>query len=228
MFNQLIELCTSRNGLYWLVFGSDLSIALAYFAIPITMAIVLRNHKNDIPYPWLWTLFVTFIVACGLTHAAHVLSVVTGAEYLTVHAAIGLFCAFTSVGTAIAFAFVLPQIRLLPSPAKQRTELASLVAKRTAEKDKLIREINHRVGNQIQIMQSMVSLEERSAKSEESISILNRLKRELDKMAHEHFQYSQSDYLGIGVGEVDGSITPVSDASVPDARSLFSRGILEG
>lgn len=226
MFNQLIELCTSRTGLYWLVFGSDLSIALAYFAIPITMAIVLRNHKNDIPYPWLWTLFVTFIVACGLTHAAHVLSVVTDAEYLNVHAAIGLFCAFTSVGTAIAFAFVLPQIRLLPSPAKQRAELARLVAIRTAEKDQLIREINHRVGNQLQVMQSMVSLEERSTKSEDSLSVLARLKRELDKMAHEHFESSQADYIGMGVGEIDGSITPVSAASEPNAKSLFSRGIL--
>lgn len=65
MLNQLIELCTSRTGLYWLILGSDLSIALAYFAIPLTMAIVLRNRRDDILYPWLWTLFVTFIVACG-------------------------------------------------------------------------------------------------------------------------------------------------------------------
>lgn len=106
MLNQIIELCTSSTGLYWIVLSSDVSIALAYFAIPITMAIVLRDRKDDIPYPWLWTLFVTFIVACGLTHTAHVWSAATGTDYLEAHAGIGLFCALTSVGTAIAFAFL--------------------------------------------------------------------------------------------------------------------------
>ena len=71
MLERFVELCTSSTGLYWLVLGSDLSIAAAYFAIPITMAIVLRDRKEDIPYPWLWLLFVTFIVACGLTHIVH-------------------------------------------------------------------------------------------------------------------------------------------------------------
>lgn len=210
MLNQIIELCTSSTGLYWLVLGSDLSIALAYFAIPITMAIVLRDRKDDIPYPWLWTLFVTFIVACGLTHTAHVWSAATGTDYLEAHAGIGLFCAFTSVGTAIAFAFILPQIKLLPSPKQQRAELERLVAQRTSEKDQLIREINHRIGNQIQIVQSMVSVESRRAESEESLGILSRLTNELDKMAHEHIQRSQGDYLGYGVGSIDGSITPTS------------------
>jgi len=128
MLNQIIELCTSSNGLFWLVLGSDLSIAVAYFAIPITMAIVLRDRKDDIPYPWLWTLFVTFIVACGLTHTAHVWSAATGFDYLEMHAAIGFFCAVASVGTAIAFAFILPQIKLLPSPRQQRAQLEKQVA----------------------------------------------------------------------------------------------------
>jgi hypothetical protein len=210
MLNQIIELCTSSNGLFWLVLSSDLSIALAYFAIPITMAVVLRDRKDDIPYPWLWTLFVTFIVACGLTHTAHVWSAATGADYLEVHAGIGLFCALTSVGTAIAFAFILPEIKLLPSPKQQRTHLEKLVAQRTNEKDQLIREINHRIGNQLQIIRSIVSVETRRAETEETISVLSRLTVELDKMALEHVQRSQADYLLHGVGAGNGSITPTS------------------
>lgn len=58
---------------------------------------------------------------------------------------VSVFCAVASVGTAVAFAFILPQIRLLPSPVQQRAELEHLVAQRTLEKDRLIREINHRV-----------------------------------------------------------------------------------
>ena len=74
MLEPLIQLCTSAAGLFWLVLGSDVSIAIAYFAIPVTMAVVLRQRRDDIPYPWLWTLFVMFIVACGLTHSAHAFS----------------------------------------------------------------------------------------------------------------------------------------------------------
>lgn len=212
MLTPIIEFCTSTTGLFWLVLGSDLSIAAAYFAIPITMAIVLRDRKDDIPYPWLWLLFVTFIVACGLTHVVHVSSALAGAEYLWAHAAVGLFCAATSVGTAIAFAFVLPQIKLLPSPRQQRANLEKLVAQRTSEKDQLIREINHRIGNQLQIISSMVSVESRKTANEEALGILARLKSQLDTMAGEHLRRSRVDYLRYGVGPVDGTATPAYSA----------------
>ena len=212
MLTPIIEFCTSTTGLFWLVLGSDLSIAAAYFAIPITMAIVLRNRKDDIPYPWLWLLFVTFIVACGLTHVVHVSSALAGAEYLWAHAAVGLFCAATSVGTAIAFAFVLPQIKLLPSPRQQRANLEKLVAQRTSEKDQLIREINHRIGNQLQIISSIVSVESRKTANEEALGILARLKSQLDTMAGEHLRRSRVDYLRYGVGPVDGTATPAYSA----------------
>ena len=192
--------------------GSDLSIATAYFAIPITMAVVLRDRKNDIPYPWLWLLFVTFIVACGLTHTAHVWSAVSGTNYLGLHAAIGLFCGIVSVGTAVAFLFIIPEIKRLPSPKQQQAKLENLVAQRTAEKDRLILEINHRVGNQLQIVRSMVSVQRRHVQSQETIEVLRQLTTELDKMAAEHIQRSQTDYLRHGV-KADGFSN--SAASVP-------------
>lgn len=47
MLNQIIELCTSSTGLYWIVLSSD--IALAYFAIPITMDIHGQNAADEGP-----------------------------------------------------------------------------------------------------------------------------------------------------------------------------------
>jgi signal transduction histidine kinase len=223
MLAPIIEFCTSTSSLFWLVLTSDLSIAVAYFAIPITMAVVLRDRKEDIPYPWLWTLFVTFIVACGLTHMVHVWSALSGTEYLWVQAAVGLFCAFTSVATAAAFAFILPQIKSMPSPAQQRAQLERLVSRRTSEKDQLIREINHRVGNQLQIVSSMLSVERRSAESEEAIDILDRLKAELEKMAHEHLERSKVDYLRYGVGAADGTITATAEAGASSKNSVGSK-----
>src|SRR5688572_14454621 len=127
MLQRLVEFCTSNEGLFRIVFFSDILIAFAYFAIPITMAIVLRDRKEDIPYPWLWSLFVIFIVACGLTHLVHVWSVLMATEYLGLQATIEVITVIASVGTAIAFAVVLPQIKLLPSPRQQRELLQELV-----------------------------------------------------------------------------------------------------
>ena len=82
MLAQLLEYCTSSTGLTWLILWSDLAIAISYFAIPFVMLVVLRDRRRDIPYPWLWTLFVTFIVACGLTHVVHIMSALMGVPYL--------------------------------------------------------------------------------------------------------------------------------------------------
>lgn len=197
MIEEFIQLCTSRSGLFSLLIMSDLAIAASYFAIPLTMAVVFRNRRDDIPYPWLWMLFVAFIVACGLTHLMHVWSAVRGVEILGGRVVINSLCAAISVGTAFAFAYVIPQINELPSPKKQQAELERLVRQRTREKDILIHEINHRIGNQLQILSSMISIESRKTKSEESIAMLSRLKQALDRMAEEHAALRTSDYLAI-------------------------------
>jgi hypothetical protein len=195
MIDALLQLCTTRTGLGWLLIGTDLSIACSYFAIPLTMAIVLSHRKEDIPYPWLWGLFVVFIVACGLTHLAHVWSAISGLDHLSAQVTVNFLCAIASVGTAIAFAFVLPQIKDLPSPKRQRAELERLVGMRTSEKDRLIQEINHRIGNQLQILSSLVSIETRRATAAETLDILGRLKDTLDKMGQQHAALREADYL---------------------------------
>ncbi len=212
MINQVIAFCTSTGGLLWLLVASDLSIALAYFAIPLTMAVVLSQRKDDIPYPWLWTLFVTFIVACGMTHMVHVWSATAGLEYLGLQTTVEVGTAIASVGTAIAFAVILPQIKMLPSPKQQREQLQKLVADRTREKDQLIREINHRVGNQLQVLKSLVSIETRRAEGEEAQGILERLRGQLDEMAAQHVKRAQQDYLESGVSAEDGKVMPAATA----------------
>ena len=118
-----------------------------------------------------------------------------GGNYLELHAGIGAFCALVSVGTAVAFAFVIPEIKKLPSPKQQQIKLEKIVAERTGEKDRLILEINHRVGNQLQKVRSMVSVESRRSENSEVLKVLGRLGDELDKMADEHLRHSQTDYL---------------------------------
>jgi signal transduction histidine kinase len=195
MLQRLAELCSTPEVLRGFVIASDLAIAAAYFAIPLTMAVVFWHRKQDIPYPWLWTLFVLFIVACGLTHLSHVWSAFAGYEALKVHAVIGLFCAAASVCTAIAFAFIVPQIKDLPSPRQQHAALEKAVAERTLEKDRLIREINHRVGNHLQIVASLLTIESRKTESDETYDALERIAAEVNKLALQHKEMSAADYL---------------------------------
>jgi hypothetical protein len=195
MIQRILEICSSDSTMFWLVVVSDLAIASAYFAIPVTMAIVLRHRRQDIPYPWLWVLFVVFIVACGLTHLVHAWSAFSGVDYLRVHAFITAFTALVSVGTALAFAYIIPQIKDLPSPLQQRAELERLVTERTQQKDALIREINHRIGNQLQIISSLVHVEQRRSDSPDSLAALDRIKAVLERMSDEHSRMSMRDYL---------------------------------
>jgi hypothetical protein len=217
MLQEFYQFCTSYGGLVWLAIASDLSIAVAYFAIPVTMAVVFRHRRDDIPYPWLWTLFVTFIVACGLTHVVHTWSAMAGMEYLGTQVVIGLIAAAASVGTAIAFAVILPQIKNLPSPRQQRALLEQMVTARTDEKDRLIREINHRVGNQLQVMSSLVRLETKNAESAETLEALERIAVELQTMSERHHAHSSRDYLGPDL--VDDTLT-----ATPAARSCSTSG----
>lgn len=167
MISDLIAICTSRDALLIALVASNATIAFSYFAIPVAMAVVLRSRRRDIPYPWLWALFVAFIIACGLTHVVHVVSLISGAEYLAFHAALQIVTALASVLTAIAFIAILPQIKLLPSPAQQRQSLETTIGERTKQKDLLIREINHRIGNQLQILASLLNIEERKADTDD-------------------------------------------------------------
>jgi len=194
MLRELIDACLSSTWITTVLISKDIAIALAYFAIPAAMLWVFKDREDDLLYPWLWILFAAFIVACGMTHVAHAWSMIMGLEYLPAHLAIGIITAVISVGTAIAFIKVLPQIRHLPSPSKQKAELERLVAQKTKEKDALIKEINHRVGNQLQSISSMIAVETRRAKDQQSIDLLARLKTELERMNRDHINASQKDY----------------------------------
>ena len=61
----------------------------------------------------------------------------------------------------------------------------------------MIHEINHRIGNQLQILSSIVSIESRKAISDEAIAVLSRLRQTLDKMGEEHCALRSCDYLAI-------------------------------
>jgi len=188
-----MALCTTEGGLRMLTLGADLMIALAYFSIPLSMLWVFRNRKVDLPYPALWISFVLFIAACGLTHLLHFIAAGVGDPMVALRTGVHVATAVISVTTAIALSLVLPQVTLLPSPRQQREQLERAVDLATRDKDALLLELHHRVGNQLAKMGAVVRREIRHSEPG-TLEALRRIEDLLEELGEEHHRLSLQDY----------------------------------
>ncbi len=113
-----------QPGLVALHVVSDGAIALAYFAIPISLAIFLGKRKDlERQHQALAALFGLFITACGLTHVASIVVL-----WIPLYGAEGVLKAITavaSVATAIVLPFLVPQLLRIPSPRALAAEIRS-------------------------------------------------------------------------------------------------------
>jgi hypothetical protein len=141
-------------GLLWLHVASDSLIALSYFSIPLSLLHIVRR-RGDVPFSWMFLLFGSFIVACGLTHAFDVWTLWHADYWLS--GGVKAVTAGVSVTTAIALLAATPRMLSIPSAEQlrrakdtleeevrarrlaeaelrqMRDELAERVAQRTAE-----------------------------------------------------------------------------------------------
>ena len=182
---------------------SDAIIGLAYFSIPLALAVFVRRRR-DLQYSWVFYLFVAFILACGATHLMAILTL-----WVPVYGIEGLIKAATaaaSIGTAFILWPLIPKLLALPSPAqlaqvngdlqasvaeKEQTaqllrasearvkavnaDLEGRVAEQTSElmaanfqltgaleqRDLLIREVYHRVKNNLQTIDALMAMQAR-------------------------------------------------------------------
>jgi hypothetical protein len=71
-----------NHNLIWLHALSDSAIALAYYAIPVELAYFARNRR-DLPFKWIFWMFMFFILGCRTTHLLEVLTVMVPAYWLS-------------------------------------------------------------------------------------------------------------------------------------------------
>lgn len=138
---------------------SNLVIGLAYVSIPIVIVAYLRR-RPDIENRWIFWCFTAFILGCGFTHFGHVLAFWDPRFYVFSQGA-DIFTAIVSALTAIALWPMLPVLARIPTPK----QLMAMVRERDAavgqlgqHKEILIRELNHRVRNNLLILQGLVSM----------------------------------------------------------------------
>lgn len=161
---------------------SNVMIGLAYISIPVAIVAYLRR-RPDIENRWMFWCFTAFILGCGLTHFGHVLSLWDPRFYLFSQV-FDVVTAIISCVTAIALWPMLPILARIPTPKQlmmmiHERDLA--VDQLGQHKEILVKELNHRVRNNLQILQGVVSMMMRDPRSEETPpkqllgTILNRI-----------------------------------------------------
>jgi signal transduction histidine kinase len=144
---------------------SDSVIALAYFSIPAALIYFVRKRR-DLPYPAIFLLFGSFIVACGTTHLMEVVTI--WHPYYWLSGTIKAATAAISLVTAISLLRVVPQALALPSPTDLRNlnlVLEEKVRARTSDLSKsnedLRREILQREEAEKEVIRLNSSLQHR-------------------------------------------------------------------
>jgi PAS domain S-box-containing protein len=113
-----------RPELIWLHVLSDSVTALAYFSIPVVLAVFV-SKRPDVQFGWVFWAFAIFIMACGTTHIFGVWTL-----WFPDYAAEGVVKAVTAIAsilTAIGVWPLLPKALALPSNEQLRNLNEALI-----------------------------------------------------------------------------------------------------
>jgi two-component sensor histidine kinase len=193
--------CYLRNPrLIWTHVISDALIGLAYFAISVTLAYLINKARRDIPFHWMFLAFGLFIVACGGTHFMEVVTVWIPVYVFS--AVVKVFTALASVSTAVALPFTVPRVLTLVQQAKSSQEATARLRASEERKEALLREVHHRVKNNLAVICSMFYLQSTHAKERETVEIFRGMENRVHSMALVHESlYSSENLAGIDFAE---------------------------
>jgi chemotaxis family two-component system sensor kinase Cph1 len=137
----------------WLYILSSISIALAYFSIPIILFYVLKKSKNKLPFQKVFWLFFLFILACGITHVFDALMFWYPVYRVS---AIALFAtAIISWMAVVGLYKVIPVAMAFKSPAT----LEQIIQTRTSElqqSNKYLTDLNRQLEESQQLSQKLI------------------------------------------------------------------------
>ena len=104
-----------KPGLVGLHVLSDGLIAVAYFLIPLTLIYIVKKRK-DVPFDWVFMLFGSFIICCGITHIMEIWTLWHPNYWFS--GFLKGITALISLSTAAVLVELIPKILAIPSPAQ--------------------------------------------------------------------------------------------------------------
>lgn len=198
--------CYLRNpALIWTHVISDTLIGLAYFAISVTLAYLIYKARRDIPFHWMVLAFGLFIIACGGTHFVEAVTVWVPVYVFS--AVLKVFTALASVTTAVVLPFTVPRMLALVQSAKFSQEATAQLRRSEERKAALLREVHHRVKNNLGVICSIFYLQSTHATEPETVEVFRDMENRVHSMALVHESlYGSEDLARVDFAEYAQSL----------------------
>jgi hypothetical protein len=103
------------SGLLWLHVVSDGLITFSYLCISIALIYLVKKRK-DLAFPWIFSLFGSFIFLCGVTHAFGIW--ILWVPVYWIEGEVKLLTAVVSLATTVLLVPLIPKALALPTPAQ--------------------------------------------------------------------------------------------------------------
>jgi two-component sensor histidine kinase len=174
----------NNQSVVWTHVVADALIAISYLAISITLVILVQKTRNDIPLPWMLLTFGIFIALCGGTHVMEVVTVWRPVYVLS--AVVKVVAAGASVATAVILPFTVPEVITLVRQAKMSDQVTERLRASEARKEALLREIHHRVKNNLAVICSLLYLQSTHTKDAQAVQVFREMERRVHSIALVH------------------------------------------
>jgi two-component sensor histidine kinase len=202
----------------WLHIGADLAVFAAYAAIPLALVYFVRRRR-DAPFLPIFWLFAAFILACGFGHLVD--------ATVFWHAHYRLLTGVKLLTGAVSWLTVFALVRVLPKALTLHADLDQRVQERTAElsrmlreREVLLREVHHRVKNNLQVISSLINLQRSRLSESDGREALRQCQARVLTIARVHELLYRAD---------DASRIPLADyvanlvAGIDDIAALAPR-----
>lgn len=178
--------------LIWTNVVADSLIAIAYLGISVTLGYLGYKGWREIPFHWMFLAFGLFIMACGGTHFMEVVTIWTPVYILS--ALVKLFTAVVSITTAAVLPFTVPHAFELVRQARTSDRVTANLRASEERKEALLREVHHRVKNNLAVICSLFYLQSTHTTDEQTAYIFRDMESRVHSMAlvHEHLYGSEN------------------------------------